>query len=558
MNVDEVQRRLWEQSKDHREHRESGLPLFPVNPYDGRIRNLMDLMHHPEWLAAAADRTLRRSKGKAAGVDGVTTRRFRESLAKRLEELRLELKRGTYRPQPLRRVLIPKANGTKRPLGIPCLRDKIVQEAVRMALEPIFEVEFHEHSFGFRPNRSTHHAVFRSRSLMQCGYTWVIEGDVKACFDEISHQAILRGVREKVMDNKFLNLISRFLKAGVMIEGKFHPTVKGVPQGGVISPLLANVVLNKLDWFLHGKGHYDQAEQRAWRRGQPNLRFVRYADDWCVFLTRASKRYAAMVREQIREFLDRECSLRLSEAKTHITHVRDGFDFLGFHLELSRGRANRPVPKIRAKTKAITNAVRNLDEAVRQRPGQESITLRMERASAIIRGWSNYFCIAHNFANVAGKLDNDAFWIMVKAICRKEDRSTAQCLRKYYRHGRLRVHEACQLARFRDTRTSLDYRGPEPYTPGTGAYETDADLEYGLHIPDTRRPGTMDSKWQALIRDEFRCQSCGREVTAKTSNADHIQPVHRFANVPQAHRLANIQTLCLACHKAKSREEQQC
>lgn len=558
MNVEEVQRRLWEQSKEHREHRQSSCPLFPVNPYDGRIRNLMDLMHHPEWLAVAADRILQRSKGKAAGVDGVTTKRFRESLALRLEELRLELKRGTYRPQPLRRVMIPKANGKLRPLGIPCLRDKIVQEAMRMALEPIFEVEFHEHSFGFRPNRSTHHAIYRCRSLMQCGYTRVIEGDVEACFDEISHKAILGAVREKVMDNQFLQLMNQFLKAGVVIDGMLHPTVKGVPQGGVISPLLANVVLNKLDWFLHGKGHYDQAEQRAWYHGRPNLRFVRYADDWCVFITRASKRYAEAVREQVREFLDRTCGLRLSEEKTHITHVQDGFAFLGFQLEVSPGQANQPVPKIRIGNKAITSVVRRLDEAVHDRPSQESITLRMERASAIIRGWSNYFCIAHNFSRVAGKVDNDAFWLMVKAICRKEDKSTAQCLRRYYRQGRLQVHEACQLVRFRDTRMSLDYRGPEPYTPGTGIYETDVELEFGLRIPDTRRHGTMDFKWQALIRDNFRCQSCDRKVSAKTSNADHIEPVHRFANVPQAHRLANIQTLCLKCHRDKNHEEQQC
>lgn len=558
MNVEEVQRRLWEQSKAHRAHRQSSTPLFPVNVYDGRMRNLMDLMHHPEWLAVAADRTLQRSKGKAAGVDGVTVKRFRESLAKRLEELRLELKRGTYQPQPLRRVMIPKANGKLRPLGIPCLRDKIVQEAMRMALEPIFEVEFHEHSFGFRPNRRTHHAVFRSRSLMQCGYTWVIEGDVKACFDEISHQAILRGVREKVMDNKFLRLVDRFLKAGVMIEGKLHATVKGVPQGGVISPLLANVVLNKLDWFLHAKGHYGTAEERAWRYGRPNLRFIRYADDWCVFLTRASKRTAERVRDQIRDFLDRACGLRLSEEKTRITHVRDGFAFLGFDLELSPGQANRPVPKIHVGSKAITNVARSLEEAVHQRPSQESITLRVERASSIIRGWSNYFCIAHDFARVARKLDNNAFWMTVKSICHKEDKSTAQCLSKYYRHARLRVHEGCQLARFQDTRMSLDYSGPEAYTPGSGVYETDAELEHRLYIPDTRRHGTMDFKWQALVRDSYRCRRCGRSVTARTSNADHLDPVHRFANVPQAHRLENIQTLCLACHKAKTREEQQC
>ena len=207
MNIEEVQRRLWEQSRAHRQDRESGTPLFPTNPYGGRIRNLMDLMHNPTWIAAACDRVLQRSRGKAPGVDGVTVPRFQRLRDQWLEELRLELKRGTYRPLPLRRVEIPKANGKMRQLGIPCLRDKIVQEAIRMALEPIFEVEFHDSSYGFRPNRSTHHAVYRCAQMAHKGFTWIIEGDVKACFDEISHKAIMGCVREKVMDNKFLKLI---------------------------------------------------------------------------------------------------------------------------------------------------------------------------------------------------------------------------------------------------------------------------------------------------------------------------------------------------------------
>lgn len=163
MNIDEVQRRLWEQSHAHKQHRESGTPLFPTNPYGGRIRNLMDLLHNPAWIAAACDRVLKRSRGKAAGVDKVRTHEFEKVRDHQLEQLRLELKRGTYRPSPLRRVEIPKANGKMRQLGIPCLRDKIVQEAIRMALEPIFEVEFHDSSYGFRPNRSAHHAVNRCR-----------------------------------------------------------------------------------------------------------------------------------------------------------------------------------------------------------------------------------------------------------------------------------------------------------------------------------------------------------------------------------------------------------
>jgi len=216
-----------------------------------------------------------------------------------------------------------------------------------MALEPIFEIEFHESSYGFRPNRNTHHAVERCRQLAHTGFTWVIEGDVKACFDEISHKAILRCVREKVMDNKFLDLIKRLLKAGVEIEGTVHPTVKGVPQGGVVSPLLANIVLNKLDWFLHSKGLHDRSAEAARRERRPNIRFARYADDWCVFLTRSNKRHAERLRDAIRDFLWKECGLRLSEEKTRITHIRDGYEFLGFHLKAGTGRSGRPVSKVR-------------------------------------------------------------------------------------------------------------------------------------------------------------------------------------------------------------------
>ncbi|MGL6194774.1 MAG: group II intron reverse transcriptase/maturase, partial [Thermoguttaceae bacterium] len=419
MNVEEVQKRLWEQSKSHKENREQGRPLFPTNPYDKRVRNLSDLIHHPVWLEEAAKRVFVRSKGKAPGIDGVTVSKFKKHEAENLHKLRLELKKGTYRPQPLKRVEVPKANGTMRPLGLPCLRDKIVQEAIRMMLEPIFEVEFHEHSYGFRPHRSAHHAVFRCQQAMFHGFSWVIEGDVKACFDEISHKAILGVIREKVMDNKFLDLITLFLKSGVMIGNQLVPTVKGVPQGGVISPLLANAVLNKLDWFLYEKGSYGKDEIKAWKRRGPNVRFVRYADDWCVFITRADKQYAESLKERIREFLEHKCGLQLSDEKTRITHVRDGFDFLGFHLEKGIGQNGKLVPKIKVGQKAISKIRLRLNEAARYRPSQEDIGTRIERVSAIIRGWSNYFKIAHNFCAVAGLLDHLAHWTMVKAISLK-------------------------------------------------------------------------------------------------------------------------------------------
>ena len=231
MNIDEVQRRLWEQSQAHRQHRASGTPLFPTNPYGGRIRNLMDLMHNPMWIAAACDRMLKRSRGKASGVDGVTTREFARYRESRLEKLRLELKRSTYRPQPLRRVEIPKANGKMRQLGIPCLRDKIVQEAIRMALEPIFEVEFHEHSFGFRPNRSAHHAVSRCKLMALHGFTWIIEGDVNVifiCVDKIDvRRLIWEAVRDRTncfCDGRMSAEVLRILTACDTQSREHYPT----------------------------------------------------------------------------------------------------------------------------------------------------------------------------------------------------------------------------------------------------------------------------------------------------------------------------------------------
>ena len=552
MNIEEVQRRLWEQSQAHKQNRESGTPLFPTDPYDGRARNLMDLMHNPTWIAAACDRVLKRSRGKAAGVDGVRVSDYEKSCESRLEQLRLELKCGTYRPLPLRRVEIPKANGKMRQLGIPCLRDKIVQEAIRMALEPIFEVEFHDSSYGFRPNRSTHHAVYRCAQMAHTGHTWIIEGDVKACFDEISHKAIMGCVREKVMDNKFLKLIHCLLKAGVEIDGTVHPTNKGVPQGGVVSPLLANVVLNKLDWFLHSKGFHDWDGERRRRHGMPNVRFARYADDWCVFLTRCDRQYAERLRDEIRDFLRKTCGLELSAEKTRITHVRDGYDFLGFNILVGVGKSGELVPKVRVGRKAITRIQRRLDESIRYCPMQESISVRLARGSAVIRGWSNYYKIAHNFSQVANGLDHKAFWIAAKAIGRKSDIATAKCLHRHRFGNTIGVHEDCTLARFADTVPSHYYAAPDPYQPGNSPrYLEDDEWETAFVYHEQRRPGSGDLKWQALVRDGFHCRGCAVVVTSKTSRADHIIPVNRFANLEMANSLDNIWTLCLRCHKLK-------
>jgi group II intron reverse transcriptase/maturase len=448
--------------------------------------------------------------------------------------------------------MIPKPNGKKRPLGIPCLRDKIVQEAMRMALEPIFEVEFHDNSYGFRPHRNTHHAVFRCQQLTRSGFSWVVEGDVKACFDEISHKSILKVLREKVMDNKFLDLVCRFLKAGVNVEGVVQPTEKGVPQGGVISPLLANAVLNKLDWFLHNKGKHGSAGIYTAAKQQPNVRFVRYADDWCVFITRASKQYAETLRDQIQEFLYHECDLELSMEKTHVTHIRDGIEFLGFRIASEVGQSGNLVPKIKISSDSKRNLRQRLEDAMHRRPHQESIALRITRGSAVVRGWSEYYRIACDFTDKAATFDHWAFWIAVKAICRKLDIPTGKCMKMYYRNTTIYVDKYCQLEMFSGKKMKLDYRGPEPYIPGNGIYETDEQMEADFSLcREKLRPGSDDLKYQALKRDDYKCQKCGKPVTDRTSHADHIVPVKCFASFALASTLENIQTLCLSCHGGK-------
>jgi group II intron reverse transcriptase/maturase len=558
MNVNEVRRRLWEQSKEHKAHRESNRPLLPTNPYDLRIRQLMDLMHNPTWLREAAERTLTRSQGKASGIDKVTVKQFRLKLEDNLENLRLELKHGTYQPKPVRQVLIPKANGKMRPLGIPCLRDKIVQEAIRMALEPIFEVEFHENSYGFRPHRSTHNAVFQCRFFMMQKFAWVIEGDIKACFDNISHKTILKVVREKVMDNKFLDLIQRFLKAGVDIKGVMHPTEKGVPQGGVISPLLSNAVLNKLDWFLHEKGIYERKlSQRVCVKGEPNVRFVRYADDWCVFMTRGSKQLAEKLRVEIAEFLRRETGLELSEEKTRITHIRDGFEFLGFQLRSGVGRSGKVVPKIRVGKKAIENFKTNLDRETRNVNMSVSIAARIHRASQVIRGWGEYYRIAHNYSKVAGRMDYYAFWSMTKAICRKLNISTAKCMKRFKANGTIHYQGVEFLGKLSDLSMTHDFTNPTPYSPdGIIAYEDDLEAELPpKRSTEGRRPGVMDLKITQLQRDHNQCRKCGKQVTAGNSNLDHIKPVKYFASYEAANAEGNLQTLCRTCHAEKNASE---
>ena len=314
-------------------------------------------------LMNLAGRSVRRNRG-AAGVDKVSIEMFETNLDANLNRLMRELKTGEYQPLPARRVYIPKdARKTKfRPLGIPAVRDRVAQEVLRRLLNPIFEARFHDHSYGFRGGRSCHDAMEKVLELGRQGYRNILDADISGFFDNLSHAAIMRELSDVVADGNILGLVEKFLKAGVMEGGKIRPTRVGTPQGGVVSPLLANIALNILDWHLHKHG----------------FRFVRYADDFVVLCR--SEREAKEALALVERLLADQLGLTLSPEKTKVTRFHEGFTFLGFDIKsrFVRMRA-KSVENFKTKVRRITRRCNNLDAEM------------MLRLNRVIRGTANYF-----------------------------------------------------------------------------------------------------------------------------------------------------------------------
>ena len=371
-------------------------------------------------LMRQAFQAVKRNRG-AAGVDKVSIHMFAANLEENLTALMRELKTGMFQPLPLRRVHIPKGPGTTklRPLGIPVVRDRIAQEVVRRLLAPIFEPQFHDNSYGFIPGRNCHQAVERVLELHRQGLLVVLDADIQGFFDNLSHRVIMEAVAAEVADGNILRLVERFLTAGVMEEGVFKPTTIGTPQGGVISPLLANIVLNRLDWQLHQAGY----------------RFVRYADDFVVLCQDRSQAQEAL--NLVRQVLEGELGLSLSPEKTKVTTYGKGYDFLGFHLSSrSRRMRDKSVQKFKAKVREVTERHRNLDQIV------------VAKLNQVIRGTANYFATSFSTCRwMFQKLDS---WIRMRMRAMKLKRKNYNDNRKlrggYFRRqlGLLTLEEFCQ------------------------------------------------------------------------------------------------------------------
>ncbi len=357
----------------------------------GRWYSLMDKVCAPATLAAAWTR-VRANRG-AAGVDGVSIERFAARSEAYLAELATALRTGSYRPQPVKRVEIPKGDGRTRPLGIPVVKDRIVQTAVKLAIEPVFEAAFRPTSYGFRPGRGCHDALREVDGLLKDGFSFVVDADLEGYFDSIPHERLMERVEERISDGRILGLIRGWLGQDILRDmERWRPTA-GTPQGAVISPLLANIYLDPLDARMAALGH----------------RMVRYADDFVVLCQSREAAVAALA--EIGAWVA-ENGLRLHPDKTHVGDCRqpgEGFDFLGYRFEAGRRRV---------RTKSLTR-LKDSIRAKTKRTRGDSLTRIVADLNPVLRGWFGYFKHAHpgTFKAVDGLVRR-----RLRALLRKQEK----------------------------------------------------------------------------------------------------------------------------------------
>ena len=382
-----------------------------------RFDDIANLVYDPAFLVAAWRRVRGNKGARTAGVDGVTPRSIGPRSKELLGRLSDDLKGRRFTPQKVREKKILKPSGKYRRLGIPTTADRVVQAALKLVLEPIFEADFYPCSYGFRPKRRAQDAIAEIHYLgsPNRNYRWVFEADIKACFDEIDHAALMGRVRGRIKDKRILSWVKAFLQAGILTEETLdRRTITGTPQGGILSPLLANIALSVLDEHFARKW---EALGPAWmrakhrRQGGAAMKLVRYADDFVV-LVAGSRADAIALFGEVSEVLA-PMGLSLSEEKTGVCHIDEGFDFLGWRIQRRpwRGRTGKWAIYTYPSKEALASVMKKVRSLTRRAKHRRLADL-LRLLNAVLRGWCNYF--RHGVSSrTFSYLDHYAFWRVV-------------------------------------------------------------------------------------------------------------------------------------------------
>ena len=522
-----------------------------------QFKDLYSLVWNPNFLEVALMRILANRGSRSAGIDGITLSNFDapEYRTNFIQNLSQALRTKTFTPTPGRRVYIPKANGQKRPLGILTIKDRVVQMTLKILLEPVFETDFLNCSYGFRPGRRTMDCIVPTwrYANSQSKHFWVVEGDIRACFDAVNHRILEGLLHQRIADENVLNLIYTFLQAGVMEGHLFQRTEIGTPQGGILSPLLANIYLHQFDlWWWNTYGcltKYDRQRRRRQGLGHPVL--LRYADDW-VLLWNGRKAEAYKLKDEAQAFLEQTLKLELNQSKTLVTHINDGFTFLGFDIRRYPGQHGKPVLLIKPSQKNINKFKAKIKDLTQRSTSNDPVWYKLIQLNQILRGWSAYYQYV-NAKTAFNKLD---WWVLNRIFIwarKKHGRPPWRVITAKYKHrdpkGRLNFVYHLEdgspiwLYRMSDRpilRYRVDWQQPG-YADGltTTIEDTPTDLIDPISYPAQE---TDQVRLLALRRDNYTCQKC--------QSTDPALQVHHFIPKQQngQDKLDNLITLCTRCH----------
>lgn len=573
-----------------------------------RFNRLYRLLYQPELLRFAKTKVERNKGANTPGVDG---KMMVEMVPKELEKLNQELKSGTYCPQPVRRTYIPKKNG-QRPLGLPTSRDKIVQAGIALILEAIYEPTFSQSSHGFRPGRSPVTALRKVSTAYRAGATWIIEGDLEKCFDSIPHGVILNCLRKRIRDERFIDLIRQIIKAGVMEQGRRQPTYSGVPQGGVASPILTNIVLHELDeWlenqmganppaqttaelnarknpeymrrsyritdlrrYLDGKRPIPKGKDKtllrqelremvAARRQLPcylprrAIYYTRFADDFLIVLCHSSKAEAHQLKQQVSDWLKTQLGLTLNSDKTLITHWTRSLRFLGYQLQGRRNARGTPWLHLSVPPDAVRSLVTRIKQATKYPQAPEYDVF--QNVNALAQGWTNYYRFAHTSNTVAGRIMTVVFWRSLHYLGQKHRLSLRKMMRRRYvrdpKTGCMTLFVQRPGAGPKgDPRCYLWHKRPKRLPLMSSEATTILDKLPYLNT-NWARGHSQTARLEALAQVGHTCQSCGRnDVPLEVHHANRLRNVKRvrkgYGHVARSGVDQTGKVLCQSCHLA--------